>query len=94
MSSTGQAPNAKRVLEDDVDAQGVQVTVSPGGSSTCRAVLVVALTMRRAQGLQFARDIVFVDSTASCDATKSTITVVLVATEASAVPLAVLVHRE
>lgn len=50
--------------------------------------------MRRAQALEAARDIVFIDSTSSCDTTKCTVTVVLVATMAGAVPLAVLLHNE
>ncbi|KAL1471134.1 hypothetical protein MTO96_040086, partial [Rhipicephalus appendiculatus] len=50
--------------------------------------------MRRAQELPAARDIIFTDSTASCDTTKCTVTVVLVATKAGAVPIAVLLHNE
>ncbi|KAH6944156.1 hypothetical protein HPB50_002087 [Hyalomma asiaticum] len=75
-------------------AQGTHVTVSPGGSSTCWAVLVVTPIMRPAQDLELARDIVFVDSTASCDANKCTVTVVLASTKAGAVPLSVFIHRE
>ncbi|XP_075722138.1 uncharacterized protein LOC142765288 [Rhipicephalus microplus] len=50
--------------------------------------------MRRGHNLELAREIVFVDSTASCDTTKCTVTVVLTATKAGAVPLAVLIHKE
>ncbi|KAG0437582.1 hypothetical protein HPB47_017380 [Ixodes persulcatus] len=46
------------------------------------------------KALEAARDIVFIDSTSSCDTTKCTVTVVLVATMAGAVPLAVLLHNE
>lgn len=56
------------------------------------AVLVVTPIMRRAQQLESARDIIFVDSTASCDETKSNVTVLLTATKAGAVPIGVLIH--
>ncbi|XP_042147846.1 uncharacterized protein LOC120841334 [Ixodes scapularis] len=75
-------------------AQGTSVTVSRSDTSSCSAVLVVTPIMRRAQALEAARDIVFIDSTSSCDTTKCTVTVVLVATMAGAVPLAVLLHNE
>ncbi|KAM7294546.1 hypothetical protein ISCGN_024052 [Ixodes scapularis] len=75
-------------------AQGTGVTVSRSDSSTCWAVLVVTPIMQRAQALDVAKDIVFIDSTSSCDTTRCTVTVVLVATMAGAVPVAVLVHNE
>lgn len=50
--------------------------------------------MQRAQALDVAAEIVFVDSTSSCDTTRCTVTVVLVATSAGAVPVAVLLHNE
>ncbi|XP_075738848.1 uncharacterized protein LOC119166657 isoform X1 [Rhipicephalus microplus] len=75
-------------------AQGTHISVTRGGSSASWAVVVVAPIMRRAHNLELAREIVFVDSTASCDTTKCTVTVVLTATKAGAVPLAVLIHKE
>lgn len=68
----------------------VKTTKSEDG--TCWAVLVVTPIMRRTQGLDTARQIVFLDSTASCDESQSTVTVVLTATPAGAIPLAVLLH--
>ncbi|KAH8021050.1 hypothetical protein HPB51_012334 [Rhipicephalus microplus] len=59
-----------------------------------KAVVVVTPIMRRAHDFKLVREIVFVDSTASCDTTKCTATVVLTATKAGAVPLAVLIHKE
>lgn len=70
------------------------MTVSRSDSSTCWAVLVVTPIMQRAQALDVAGDIVFIDSTSSCDTTRCTVTVVLVATSAGAVPVAVLLHNE
>ncbi|KAH7932175.1 hypothetical protein HPB51_029488 [Rhipicephalus microplus] len=75
-------------------AQGTHTSVTHGDSSACWAVFVVTPIMRRAHNLELAREIVFVDSTASCDTTKCTVTVVLTATKACAVPLAVLIHKE
>ncbi|KAH8020460.1 hypothetical protein HPB51_001901 [Rhipicephalus microplus] len=73
---------------------GTHISVTRGGSSACWAVVVVTPIMRRAHNLELAREIVFVDSTASCDTTKCTVTVVLTVTKAGAVPLAVLIHKE
>lgn len=58
------------------------------------AVLVVTPIMRRAQKLESARELVFVDSASSCDETKSTVTCLLAATRAGAVPIAALIHSE
>ncbi|XP_077544680.1 uncharacterized protein LOC144157796 [Haemaphysalis longicornis] len=58
----------------------------------CWAVLVTTPIMRRAQLLNSAQETIFVDSTSSCDATQSTATVLLTATKAGAVPIAVLIH--
>ncbi|XP_077526050.1 uncharacterized protein LOC144137905 [Haemaphysalis longicornis] len=75
-------------------AQGTTVTVSRSDSSTCWAVLVATPIMQRAQALDVARDIVFIDSTSSCDTTRCTVTLVLVATSAGAIPIAALLHNE
>ena len=56
------------------------------------AVLIVTPIMKRAQKLLSASEIVFIDSTASVDAAQSSLTVVLVATQGGAVPIAVLIH--
>ncbi|KAL3202978.1 hypothetical protein MRX96_042189 [Rhipicephalus microplus] len=72
---------------------GTHISVTRGGSSACWAVVVVTPIMRRAHNLELAREIVFVDSTASCDTTKCTATVELTATKAGAVPITVLIHK-
>ncbi|KAL3221124.1 hypothetical protein MRX96_029634 [Rhipicephalus microplus] len=74
--------------------KGTHISVTRGGSSACWAVVVVTPIMRRAHNLKLAREIVFVDSTVSFDTTKCTVTVVLTATEAGAVPLAILIQKE
>ncbi|KAH7948385.1 hypothetical protein HPB52_021092 [Rhipicephalus sanguineus] len=56
-------------------------------------VLVVTPIMRRAQQLKAASEMVFIDSTSSCDASHSTLTVLLTATNAGAIPIAVLIHN-
>ncbi|KAL1420501.1 hypothetical protein MTO96_004535 [Rhipicephalus appendiculatus] len=56
-------------------------------------VLVATPIMRRAQQLIAAREVLFIDSTSSCDASHSTLTVLLAATNAGAVPIAVLIHN-
>ncbi|KAK8759618.1 hypothetical protein V5799_002751 [Amblyomma americanum] len=72
-------------------AQGTDVYTS-SKADDCWAALVVTPIMRRAQSLESAQELIFVDSTASCDTTRSTVTVLLTATKAGAVPIAVLIH--
>lgn len=62
-------------------------------SDGCWAALVVTPIMRRAHSLDSSSDIIFVNSTSSCDATKIAAIVLLTATKAGAVPTAVLLHN-
>lgn len=71
---------------------GVDVKTSKSQDDSCWAVLVVTPIMRRTQALDAAREIVFLDSTASCDDSQTNVTVVLVATPVGALPIAVLLH--
>ncbi|KAH9382621.1 hypothetical protein HPB48_023169 [Haemaphysalis longicornis] len=57
------------------------------------AILLVTPIMRRAQLLMSSSETIFVDSTASCDTARNTVTVLLTATAAGAVPIAVMVHN-
>lgn len=59
----------------------------------CWAALVVTPIMSRTQSFESASEIIFVDSTASCDTTRCTVTEVLAATSAGAVPVATLGHN-
>ncbi|KAL3175776.1 hypothetical protein MRX96_000963 [Rhipicephalus microplus] len=54
--------------------------------------VVVTPIMQRAQRLESAQDVIFVDSTSSCDTEGNTATVLLTATKAGAVPVAVVLH--
>ena len=56
-------------------------------------VLVVTDVMRRAHTLYTADELVFIDSSCRCDVTQSTLTMVLVASKAGAIPIAVLLHE-
>lgn len=58
-------------------------------------VLVVTDVMKRAHSLYTADELVFIDSSSSkgCDVTQSTVTMVLVASKAGAIPVAVLLHE-
>lgn len=49
--------------------------------------------MKRAQSLPAGDELVFMDSSSSCDTTQSTVTTVLVASAAGAIPVAVLIHE-
>ena len=57
------------------------------------AVVVVTDVMLRAHSLSTADELVFIDSTSSCDAMLSTVTTVLTASQAGALPLAILLHE-
>ena len=56
------------------------------------AVLIVTPIMKRAQELPASQEIIFTDSTSSCDSENTTVTVMLTATKAGAVPIAVMLH--
>ncbi|CAN7998264.1 unnamed protein product, partial [Ixodes hexagonus] len=73
--------------------QGVDVRTARSEDGSSWAVLVVTEIMRRTQQLAAASEIVFLDSTSSTDGTQSTTTVLLAATKAGAIPLAVLLHN-
>ena len=56
-------------------------------------VLVATELMRRVQHLATADELIFIDSSCSCDATQTTVTTVLTASQAGALPLAILLHE-
>ncbi|KAH9376669.1 hypothetical protein HPB48_005880 [Haemaphysalis longicornis] len=72
-------------------AKGVDVRIQVDKETGCWAALMTPI-MSRTQCLESASEIIFVDSTSSCDTTRCTVTVVLAATSAGAVPVATLVH--
>lgn len=56
-------------------------------------VVIVTKLMQRAHQLEFAKDIAFVDSTASCDASGHSVTFILTACCIGAVPLAIIITK-
>ncbi|KAL3218572.1 hypothetical protein MRX96_050680 [Rhipicephalus microplus] len=72
---------------------GVDVKLDRSEDGQYWVVLVATPIMRRAQLLNAATEIIFIDSTSSCDTSRSTVTVLLAATNAGAVPIAVLIHN-
>ncbi|KAM7306984.1 hypothetical protein ISCGN_010620 [Ixodes scapularis] len=73
-------------------SHGIDVKVQ-AEEGTPWAVLVVTPIMRRMQEHNSACEVIFIDSTSSCDAGQSTTTVLLAATKAGAIPIAVLIHN-
>ncbi|KAE8741649.1 hypothetical protein FOCC_FOCC012852 [Frankliniella occidentalis] len=57
------------------------------------AILVVTPVMRRTHDLFWAKNIVFVDTSSSCDSTSTNVTLMLTATKAGAIPMVVLLHE-
>lgn len=49
--------------------------------------------MKRAHKLRSAGEIVFIDSTSSCESTHSTVTPLLVASKGGALPIGILIHK-
>ncbi|XP_049522287.1 uncharacterized protein LOC119449196 [Dermacentor silvarum] len=91
----GPAGNPVAKLLEKVD----EYTAGGADVSACEtsdgdwAALVITPIMRRAQTLESAQNIIFVDSTSLCDGDGNTVTILLTATKAGAVPVAVLIHR-
>lgn len=56
------------------------------------SVIIVTKVMQRVQKLANSREMLFVDSTCSCESTATSLTVILTATKVGALPLAVLMH--
>ena len=56
------------------------------------SVLVVTTTMKRVHALVRASELIFIDSSSSCDAMHSSVTTFLAATQVGAVPIAILIH--
>jgi hypothetical protein len=57
-------------------------------------VLVVTDIMRRAQALPSAKEIIFIDSTSSCDSTHVNVTQLLTVTKAGAMQIGTLLHYD
>ncbi|CAN7999700.1 unnamed protein product, partial [Ixodes hexagonus] len=72
---------------------GADVRTAQSQDGLSWAVLVVTKIMHRTQQLAAASEVVFMDSTSSTNGTQSTTTVLLAATKAGAIPLAVLLHN-
>lgn len=75
-----------------VQFAGTAVATFKSDDGSCWAALVVTPIMARTQSLEASRELIFLDSTSSCDDGQSTTTVLLAATKAGAVPIAVIVH--
>ena len=56
--------------------------------------MLVTEVMQRVQKLETSSEMIFIDSTSSCEATSTSITVLLTATKVGALPLAVLIHPQ
>lgn len=69
---------------------GISVYVN---EDTPWVILVTTQIMKRAQLLSTSREIIFCDSSSSCDTLETMITILLTATKAGAVPLGILLHQ-
>lgn len=58
------------------------------------AVLAVTPLMKRAQEISASGEIIFIDSTSSVESEDNTVTLMLTATKAGAVPIGVLMHAK
>jgi len=69
---------------------GTEVVVA---NESLWAMVVITDIMKRSQSLSTADELIFIDSTSSCDAMQSIVTTVLTASPAGALPLAILLHE-
>lgn len=58
------------------------------------SVIVVTEVMKRLHNLTASKEIIFVDSTSSCESTGTTVTIFLAGTKVGALPLAVIIHPD
>ncbi|CAI6354836.1 unnamed protein product [Macrosiphum euphorbiae] len=72
------------------NSQGISVNILEEKSNW--AVLVSTSVMKRAQMLSSSKEVIFCDSSSSCDILKTIITILLTVTKAGAVPIALLLH--
>lgn len=70
--------------------QGITINIAEGSPW---AVLVVTPIMKRCHKLLHSGEIIFLDSTCSVDATHSTLTIMLTASKAGALPICMLIHE-
>jgi len=71
---------------------GVEIHIDDTDKSRW-CILAVTPIMKRAQSLPQAAEIIFTDSTGSCDAQKSILTLLITATKGGAVPIGALIHN-
>lgn len=57
-------------------------------------ILIVTPLNQRVQQLQSSSEIIFLDSSSSCDVSMASVTVILTATKGGAVPIGILVHKQ
>ncbi|KAK3909095.1 Oxidoreductase NAD-binding domain-containing protein 1 [Frankliniella fusca] len=76
---------------DQYKKEDIDVIIDEKDSRWC--VLIVTPIMKRAHCLPEAKEIIFTDSTASCDAENTVVSLLLTATKGGAVPLCVLLHN-
>lgn len=71
----------------------MEVNINKTEDESRWCVTVVTPIMKRAQALMESKEIIFVDSTSSCDSEQTTITLVLTATKGGGIPIAALLHN-
>jgi hypothetical protein len=74
--------------KEEAAEQGVEICIKEDPLS----VVIITPIMRRAHQQQFAEEIVFIDSSGSCDQTCSVLTFIFGATKVGGVPLACVLH--
>ncbi len=70
----------------------LDTTTWPSNPSLWAAIIVTPL-MDRIQDSSHASDIIFIDTTSSCDVTETSITPILAPTPAGALPIAICLHN-
>uniref|UniRef100_A0A2S2NFZ9 Uncharacterized protein n=1 Tax=Schizaphis graminum TaxID=13262 RepID=A0A2S2NFZ9_SCHGA len=88
-SNFGSVDHPLEKLKEKIPLYNLQGNSVYVNEDTPWVVLVTTKIMKRAQLLDASREIIFCDSSSSCDTLETTITILLTATKAGAVPLSI-----
>lgn len=72
---------------------GIEIHIKESEDKTMWCVLATTPIMRRAQRCPQSKEIIFVDSTSSCDSESTTVTIALTGTKGGGIPIGVMLHN-
>jgi len=79
------------LLHNDITYVGTEIKVAEG---EVWAILLITPIMKRTHAIQEAKEMIFCDTSSSCDSDSSSVTVISLASKAGAIPMAALLHSD